>query len=150
MSVRPTYFSFASMSFKMCKQVFHYFSVTQMADWSQNSTGVSVYVYGGLHLVLTTNSVIFLTSHIRSFYLCIINLLKDYFFARVVPNCYIDLEGLVPIQTYLGQLQCRSFFHHTLKQCSVMTPNLLYFIVHCLLLVRSATHGICYPCPGYL
>ena len=48
---------------------FHYSLVTQMADQSQTSTGVSVYEYGGLHKVLKlpatvlsakTNSVMFL------------------------------------------------------------------------------------------
>ena len=36
--------------------VFHYFLVTQMANRSQTSTGLSVYVYGVLHKVLYTAS----------------------------------------------------------------------------------------------
>ena len=32
---------------------FHYSLVTQMADRSQTSTGLPVYVYGGLHKMLT-------------------------------------------------------------------------------------------------
>ena len=45
---------------------FHYFRVSKMADRSQTSTGLSVYVYDGLHKVLTLpatakiNSVMFL------------------------------------------------------------------------------------------
>ena len=40
---------FALMPCKMCNQFFTIFLKTQMANRSQTSTGLSVYVYGGLH-----------------------------------------------------------------------------------------------------
>ena len=43
---------------------FHYSLVTQMADRSQTSTGLSVYVYGGLHEVLTLPSTFLLAKPI--------------------------------------------------------------------------------------
>ena len=42
-----------------CVIGFHYFLVTQIADRSQTSTGLSVYVYGGLIKVLTLPATFF-------------------------------------------------------------------------------------------
>ena len=43
------------------QSVFHYFLVTQMADRSQISTGLSVYVYGGYQKVLTLPATVLLS-----------------------------------------------------------------------------------------
>ena len=46
-------FLFGTEAMQNVLSVFHCSLVTQMADRSQTSTGLSVYVYGGLHKVLT-------------------------------------------------------------------------------------------------
>ena len=55
-SERFIHFCFASMSSKMHlnRFFFHYFLLTQIVDGFQTSTGLSVYVYGGLQLWLLT------------------------------------------------------------------------------------------------
>ena len=44
--------------------VIHFSLVTQMADRSRTSTGLSVYVYGGLHKVLTLPAILLLAKSI--------------------------------------------------------------------------------------
>ena len=45
-------------------RIVHYFLVTQIADRSRTSTGLSVYVYGRLHKVLTLPATILLAKTI--------------------------------------------------------------------------------------
>ena len=69
LSERFINFSFGIDAMQNLLTVFYYSVMTQMADRSQTSTGLSVNIYGGLHKVLTlpatsfaskTNSVMFL------------------------------------------------------------------------------------------
>ena len=64
LSERFTLLFFCTDAMQNLSYVFQYSLVTQMADRSQTSTGVSLYVYGELHKVLTLPATLLLAKNI--------------------------------------------------------------------------------------
>ena len=77
---------------KICNNLFHCSLVTQMADRSQTSTALSVYVYDRLHKVLTLPATVLLAKPILW---CSFNIALSFLFYRILLQCSVWQDWMI-------------------------------------------------------